>query len=425
MSQQTFPEGFLWGTATSAHQVEGNNHNDWSEWEKQNASRLAKESLGKFQHNSHWNKFRDQASDPHNYLSGRACEQYTRYQEDVDILEQLHCNAYRFSLEWSRIEPQEGVFDYRALAHYREVIHVLRAKNIEPFITLWHWTLPVWLAKKGGITSKDFARYFTRYTAQVIHHLGTDTRFWITLNEPDVQSVHAYWNGVWPPQEKSFWQYLRALHHLIQAHKQAYRILKAHAPHIQVGIAKHQISFVVARPTLFNRLLKYGADYGWNHFFLKRIRRHQDFIGLNHYNRNVIDNGFNKNPNIVQTDFGWEYCPSSIYQALIELKTYRKPIYITENGLADANDTLRQLFIPKALASVHQAINDGVDVRGYFYWSLLDNFEWDKGYWLRFGLVHVNYSTQKRTIRKSARYYAKVCQTNTLSPTEISTPEAQ
>lgn len=414
MSKLEFPKNFYWGAATASHQVEGGTQNDWSEWEQANADRLARESETAFRWNPHWAKFRTEATDPKNYLSGAACEHYSRYEEDFDILEKLHLNAYRFSIEWSRIEPREGEFDEKEIGHYRAVISSLKRRGIEPFVTLWHWTLPSWLAAQGGTTSKDFPKYFEHYAEKISTALGADVRFWITLNEPDVQSAHAYLKGAWPPQKKNPFLYLVALLRLASAHRLAYRAIKNRFPGAEAGIAKHQIYFEMARPTLVNHLLKALADWGWNAFFLNRIKDHQDFIGLNHYNRNIIDNGFSKNPNETQTDFGWEYHPESLYHALIELGRYRKPIYITESGLADASDALRQRFIPEALAAVHRAIDAGADVRGYFYWSLLDNFEWDKGFWLRFGLVHVDYATQVRTIRPSALAYAKIAETNTL-----------
>lgn len=418
MSTLQFPDGFLWGAATSAHQVEGGQHNDWSEWEKVNAGRLARESEQAFRSNPHWEKFRAEATDPANYLSGLACDHWRRYEEDFDILDELHLNAYRFSLEWSRIEPEEGKFDEKEIEHYRAVIASLKRRHIEPFVTLWHWTLPLWLAEQGGTTAKDFPKYFERYTEKVVSALGIDVRFWITLNEPEVQTAQAYLRGEWPPQKKNSGLFLRSIHRLIHAHQLAYTAIKKSFPDAQVGVAKHQVTFEMARPTLINRLLKCVADYGWNRYFLNRIRHHQDFIGLNHYNRNVINNGLNKNPNERQTDFGWEYYPQSLYHAVTELKKYGKPIYITENGIADASDRLRQEFIPRALAAVHRAIQDGADVRGYFYWSLLDNFEWDKGFWPRFGLVAVDYATQTRTIRPSARLYAEIARTNALEETK-------
>lgn len=420
-----FPDGFLWGAATSSHQVEGDNHNNWSEWELKNAERLAQKSETDFVYNPHWKNFQSEATNPANYISSTACDHYNRYETDFDIAQSLSHNAHRFSIEWSRIEPEEGVFDKQALEHYQKVIRALRERNIEPFVTLWHWTHPVWLEAKGGFKSKDFPRYFQRYTKKVVKTLGSEVTFWITINEPDVVASHAYLKGQWPPQEKSLFSYIQSLHRLIAAHKQAYETIKKISPQKQIGIAKHQISFEVARPTFINNILKTIAHFLWNRWFLNRIANHQDFIGLNHYNRNVIDNGFYKNPNIQQTDFGWEFFPESIYQALIELKPYKKPIYITENGIADASDTLRQQFIPRSLAAVHQAITDGADVRGYLYWSLLDNFEWDKGFWPCFGLIAIDYTTQKRTPRESAFQYATIFRDNTLEVTSDPEPRHQ
>lgn len=419
MAKLSFPRGFLWGAASASHQVEGHNHNDWSEWEKQNAARLASASEQAFAWNPHWQKFRAEATDPANYLSGAACEHYTRFREDFDLAKSLHHNAHRFSIEWSRIEPEEGVFDDAAILHYQQVILALRERGIEPFVTLWHWTLPLWVSKRGGLLAPEYPKLFARYSEVVVKALGNDVNFWVTLNEPEVMVAQSYLRGEWTPQKKNFFTMVRALYALKCAHRESYRVIKNHFPHAQVGIAKHQVYFEMARPTLINRLLKALADWLWNRHFLNLIEDCQDFIGLNHYKRNVIDNGYSKNPNKIQTDFGWEYHPESLYHALVELRPYHKPIYITENGLADATDDLRQKFIPEALLAVHRAIEAGIDVRGYLYWSLLDNFEWDKGFWLRFGLIHVDYKTQVRTIRKSALAYAEVCKENALETTDM------
>jgi beta-glucosidase len=410
----SFPQGFLWGASTASHQVEGNTTNDWSEWEKKNATRLAQESAWHFSRLPNWKTFEKDATDPKNYISGDACDHYHRFEEDFDIVQSLGHNAHRFSIEWSRIEPQEGVFDTDEIQHYRKVLQALRTRNITVFVTLWHWTLPLWLVKKGGLENNRFPEYFARYTEKIVQELGKEVTFWITINEPDVLASHSYLKGVWPPQKKNPFSYIHVLFNLINAHRKSFAAIKYFFPDAQVGIAKHQVVFETARPTYFNRALQKAGHYLWNQWFLNRIQSTQDFIGLNHYNRNVIENGFYKNPNERVTDFGWEFYPESLYQAIIDLKPYNKPLYITENGLADASDTLRQEFIPKALASVHKAITDGADVRGYFHWSLLDNFEWDKGFWLRFGLVEINYTTQKRTIRPSALAYAEVCKNNTL-----------
>jgi beta-glucosidase len=222
MSKLEFPVGFFWGAATASHQVEGHTHNDWSEWEQTNAERLARESETAFRWNPHWQKFRTEATDPKNYLSGLACDHYRRFHEDFYMAKSLHHNAHRFSIEWSRIEPEEGVFDEKEIEHYRQVIHALRERNIEPFITLWHWTLPLWLANQGGVASKDFPKYFERYSAKISETLGKNITFWITLNEPEVMTAHAYLKGAWPPQRKNPFVYLYALHRLIAAHRLAY-----------------------------------------------------------------------------------------------------------------------------------------------------------------------------------------------------------
>ena len=411
-----FPAGFFWGAATASHQVEGNTTNDWSLWEKANAERLATKAASEFGHLPGWTeKFGKEAANPENYRSEIACDHYHRYEEDFDIAKELHHSAHRFSIEWSRVEPEEGRFDEKKIRHYQNVVRALRARNIEPFVTLWHWTLPLWLAREGGMLAPRFPEYFARYAEKVANALGSDVTFWITLNEPDVVTGHAYLKAAWPPQEKSSSKYLRANFALIKAHKKAYARIKKNAPNAEIGIAKHQISFEIGKNTLINRTLKVFAHYVWNRWFLNRIRNHQDFIGLNHYNRNVIDNGFYKNPNKQRTDFGWELYPESVYQALIELKSYGKPVYITENGLADRSDTFRKDFLTRTLTSVHRAVQDGADVRGYLHWSLLDNFEWDKGFWPCFGLVEIDRKTLARHIRQSARYYAEICQTNTLA----------
>jgi beta-glucosidase len=406
----TFPENFHFGAATASHQIEGGQDNNWTRFEHANAERLARESEASFRWNPHWSKFKEEATNPENYISGAACDHWNRYEEDFDILVSLGLNSYRFSIEWSRVEPGEGIFSEEALDHYEAMLIALQKRGITPFVTLWHWTLPLWLADQGGLTNNDFPYHFERYTQKVVNRLGKYVRFWITLNEPDVVASHSYLIGHWPPQKKNPLAYLKAERMLVQAHKQSYQMLKAYNKDNQIGIAKHQVAFVMLRPTLTNRILKFLADQFWNRPWLRKIKHYQDFIGLNHYHRHCIDNGYNKNPNLIQTDFGWEYCPESLTQALIELKPYKLPIYITENGVADANDKLRQDFIPRALKAVARGIEAGADVRGYLHWSFLDNFEWDKGFWLRFGLIQVDLKTQTRTIRQSARLYAEISQ---------------
>jgi beta-glucosidase len=354
-------KGFYWGAATSAHQVEGNNHNDWTEWELKNSQ----------------------------IKSGRACDHYNRFREDFDIAKQLGHNAHRFSIEWSRIEPEEGKFDEKEIEHYRQVISALKERGIEPFVTLWHFTNPVWFAEKGGWLSKNAPKYFERYVYRLMRSLES-VHYWITLNEPEIYADSSYLKGVWPPQNRNLLKYLKIFRNLAEAHKRAFVVIKKVNPDSKIGIAKNN--------TYFEGRLFILKDWWWNRYFLIMIKKYQDFIGLNYY----FHRKFPKNENKETTDMGWEIYPEGIYHVLKDLKKYRKPIYITENGIADARDEKRAEFIKDHLKWVHKAIEEGVDVRGYFYWSLLDNFEWDKGFWPSFVLVEMYYETVERKIMSRA-----------------------
>ncbi len=401
-----FPPEFYFGASTSAHQVEGNNFNDWTEWEQKTASIKRQASSGR-----KWPKFiLDNYPNPlqeENYLSSRAADHYNEFVSDFDLAMELGHNAHRFSIEWSRIEPEEGVFQKKELTHYEAVIDALRKRKIEPFVTLWHWTLPPWVAKRGGVQNKNFPRYFSRFTEKIVKALGNKVRFWITLNEPEIYSKNGYYCGKWPPQKRGIINYYRALAKLILAHRAAYKSIEEIAPHASVGISCN-LSYFDSAPGFINSSLKWFAERLWNHYLLDHIEDELDFIGLNYYFHNRINYGFNKNKNERISDVEWELYPQGIYHVLQDLKKYLKPIYVTENGLADARDTQRAWFIKESLAAVSKAIQSGVDVRGYFHWSLLDNFEWEKGFWPRFGLLEVNYRTLRRTIRPSALKYREI-----------------
>jgi len=411
-----FPKGFLWGAATSAHQVEGGNHNDWSEWEAKNAERLSREAK------DHWETWQEERFpemfDPANYISGRAAGHYDRYEEDFDIAKSLGHNAHRFSIEWSRIEPEEGKFDKKEIEHYRQVLQALKKRGLEPFVTIWHWPLPLWLSEKGGWEAPGAVMFFERYAAKLATEFKDDVRFWITINESQIYALHGYTTGEWPPGKTNVFLYFWVIHKIIGAHKKAYQAIKSLAPEAQVGIATHNIYFEAHKNTFVNRMLKKAVDWWWNDYFLNKIARHQDFVGLNNYLHNRIDYGFNKNENMKVSDMGWELYPEALYHTLMGLKKYHVPVYVMESGLADADDSRRAWFISALLEQVYRAQKSGVDVRGFLYWSLLDNFEWDKGFWPRFGLVEVDYETLERKIRPSARVYAEICRSNSLIPKE-------
>ena len=408
-----FPKNFFWGAATSAHQVEGNNHNDWTEWEHANAKRLSKESGGKYP--------------PENYISDKACDHYNRFRKDFDIAKSLGHNVHRFSIEWSRIEPEEGKWDEKEIQHYQKVIDALREQGMEPFVTLWHWTLPIWVAEQGGWENPKTIDDFARYCDKIVRSLKS-VAYWITLNEPEFYTMNSYLRGKRPPQKKSFFKFLKVYKNLAKAHNSAYEIihsniLKNVGMLPQIGVAKNN--------SYFEGWLAPVLNYVWNNWFLNKIKNHQDFIGLNYYFHNRIKSfKLNQNENKEISDMGWPIYPEGIYpegiyHVLKDLKKYNKPIYITENGVADARDIRREKFIKEHLRWVHKAISEGADVRGYFYWSLLDNFEWDSGFTPRFGLVEMNYlpadathqalqagKTMERKIRPSAYKYAKIAKEN-------------
>lgn len=412
----TFPKNFLWGAATSAHQVEGGNHNDWSEWESQNAERLAANAEKNFGHLASWPAVREQATRPENYISGAACDHYHRFREDFDIAKQLGHNAHRFSIEWSRIEPEEGKFDEREIEHYREVIAALRERGMEPFVTLWHWTLPIWLRDKGGVESKEFPRYFVRYSEKVVSALKDHVTFWMTLNEPTSVIGQSYARKEWPPQRGSWSAALRVFSVLARAHRDAYKAIHGIQPGARVGFAN--ILCFMEPASRWNPLDRFSvvlSRFWTNHYFFWLTGKDtHDYIAVqNYFHNRVAFPRRLRNENKKVSDMGWELYPESLYYLLKEWGKLNKPVYITEHGLADAGDVNRAWYIRDAIENIERAIAEGVDVRGYFHWSLLDNFEWDKGFWPRFGLVEIDHENAlERKIRPSAREYKKIIEEN-------------
>jgi len=396
-----FPRGFVWGASTASHQVEGNNNNNWSVWEQSDLRQNNLEKQGLLQ------KYGIE-----NYVSGTSCSHYNLYKNDFKLAKELNHNATRISIEWSRIEPEEGVFDEKEIRHYKDVIKSIRENGMEPFVTIWHWTIPIWLDKKGGWKSSKISKYFERYTSKLVQTLGPDVNVWITLNEPEIFAGNSYLEGNWPPQEKNLISYLLVINNLISAHKLAYKAIKKSLPKSKIGLAKNNIYFEAYKNKLNNIVIKAFIDWWWNRFILDHTANYLDFIGLNHYFHNKINGWLGKNDNKITSDMGWELYPEGIYHVLLDLKRYNKPIYITENGLADAKDEKRTWYIHEILVNTHKAIKAGVNVKGYLHWSLMDNFEWDSGYWPQFGLIKVDQKTKSRSIRKSAKYYAEICKTN-------------
>ncbi len=398
------PDNFLWGTSSSAHQMEGNQHNDWTEWEEKQAAALAAnhEDCARIPE-----QFCDQKTDRANYISGTGAEGYGRYQEDISLANSLGVQAYRFSIEWARIEPQQNVFDETAIQHYREEIALLRKQHMEPFVTLWHWTIPSWFSEKGGWCSAEAVADFADYVTHVTNALGAEVTYWITLNEPQVYIAIPYLDGR-PPGRNPICS-VQVFRHLLAAHKQAYTLIKFHNAQASIGIAQGVINFETPKSTTTARL-QHALARAWNKFFLHRIEHEQDFIGINYFHGGLTY-GYKKNYTEV-SDLNWPLYPEGIYHVLMEMKDFHTPIYITENGLADAADSKRAQYIKDIIKNIDAAEQNGAPIKGYFYWSLTDSFEWSHGYWPRFGLINIDYANKLRTIRPSAYEYSSIIKAN-------------
>ena len=387
---------FFWGVATSAHQVEGGLSNDWTEWEEKNADALARGARRRVWPQYILGRF-PSPIDPENYRSGRAADHYNRFHEDIRLAAALGVNAYRFSIEWSRVEPEEGKFSVSAIEHYRGVIRALRENGMEPFVTLWHFTHPVWFSKKGGWESRTAEDDFLRFVKRLADEFRNDVTFWVVLNEPGMWAADAYLFGSKPPGERSFSSLVRVYFSLVRAQRQVYAVLKKINPACEVGIAESME--YCAHPGV-----RATFDYFRNFFFISRVRSSLDFIGVNYYKRVGL---WGKDAGQV-SDMGWEIYPEGLGYFLRKLVKFKKPLYVMENGIADARDVKRSEFIRRHIEEVIRAKKEGVLVKGYFHWSLLDNFEWNDGFWPRFGLFEMDYRTMGRTMRKSAETYAAI-----------------
>ena len=403
-----FPDGFLWGTASAAHQVEGDNKNsDWWEFEHQ-PGRIANGDT-----------------------SEMACDHYNRYREDFSLLREMNQNAHRLSIEWARIEPSEGEFDSRQIRHYRDVLGELREQGILPMVTLHHFTSPLWFSRKGGWRAAGSARVFQPFVHRVVEELGDLVTMWCTINEPNIYAANGWMTGEFPPgHHGDLVSFYRVTANMRRAHELAYFAIKRRWPDSPVGLSHHKFLFLPASPSRLDRLAAYTAQLAVDRWpvapgsLRKVVEATSDFIGIAHYwgQCAAFDAGspsdqfikrFNV-PGVPETDMGWSTNPAWMRTVLNELKGLGKPVYITENGLASNDDEWRQRYLTEVLSNVHMAIQDGVDVRGYFHWTNMDNFEWARGYQMQFGLIAVDRKTQERTIKPSGRLYARIAKANAL-----------
>lgn len=386
-----FPQGFLWGAATSAHQVEGNNiYNDWWNWE--------------------------QNLKPSHLRSGLACDQYHLYEQDFDLIKSLNHNAHRLSIEWSRIEPKEGEYNFAEIEHYVKLLKYLKKLNLKVMLTLWHFTLPQWVADQGGWENGQTVKYFDRFLRRIVPEIEGYVDFWITLNEPGVYIYETYIERVWPHAKKSLIGQIKTYLNLASAHRKAYKFLRSTGK--PVGIAQNIMSFEpYHKHSIMEQMAVVLNDIFTNHFFYFLTRGTHDFLGINYYFHARLrhESLLPQTDQMPQThdisDMGWEVYPEGIFDVLTDLSD-DLPIYITECGIASTNDDRRNRFLVAYLQEVARAIKSGVNVRGFFYWSLIDNFEWHLGFKPRFGLVEVDYDTQKRHIRPSALTFAEIIAAN-------------
>jgi beta-glucosidase len=385
-----FPEGFIWGTATAAHQIEGGNvNNDWWAWEHDPASGTIAPS-------------------------GDACDSFHRWREDIDLVQSMGLTAYRFSLEWSRIEPAEGEFSLAALEHYRRMCAACRGAGIVPFVTFHHFTTPLWLAARGGWEAPDAPECFARFVARATAHLGDLIGWACTINEPNVVAVMGYFQGQYPPGvHEDFGRYGAVNDAMVRSHRLAVDALRSGPGNFPVGLTLSMAEIVADEG---GEALRDAAEEMLENVFL-RATAEDDFVGVQCYTRmHFGPDGLAPNdPDVPLTQMGDERWPQAIEHTVRRAAAMTgRPIVVTENGIATDDDAERIGFLTDAVRSAHRCITEGIDLRGYFVWSLLDNFEWHLGYGPKFGLVAVAPDIFERRPKPSAHWFGEVARANAL-----------
>jgi beta-glucosidase len=375
-----FPDRFVWGTATAAHQVEGGNWNsDWWAWEHEPSSPCVEPS-------------------------GDACDHYHLYPSDLDLLAELGFGAYRFSIEWARIEPEENEFSRAQLDHYRRVLDASLERGLAPYVTFNHFTLPRWVAGAGGWESAATGDRFGRFCERAARHLGDLVVGACTLNEPNIVARLGYEEGVFPPGRRDSGAYHRVTDNLVAAHRRAYDAIKSAAGEASVGVtlAMSEFQAVGGAQDLLGRLRHVREDV-----FLEAARG-DDFIGVQTYSRTRVgpDGELGPEAGVETTLMGYEFRPEALEATIRRAWDVAEhtPVLVTENGIATSDDSRRVEYVRRALDGVRRCLDDDIDVRGYFYWSALDNFEWAYGYAPTFGLVAVDRVSQQRTPKSSAHW---------------------
>ena len=412
-----FPPEFLWGTAASAYQTEGNNiNNDWYHYEQIEAKKPE-------------NK-RKLAG-----MCGQATMQWENYEQDYDLAQKMGVKIHRLSIEWSRIFPTPDKPDEEALAIYKKQLVSLHQRGIKTMVCLHHFTIPIWVLQKGGFLNREyFLKQFQQYLEVVIPYLTDEVDYWLPINEPNIVPSASYLIGMFPPYKKNIFQYLRVYRLMIEIHAAAYHVIKKHDKQAPVGVAFAYMHFQPFNAkNKWQQFLSYLSDKWANRIFFEavvngrwafplgwgaaapEVKGTLDFTGLNYYTTLYLKNTgpvpFKKGD--VITDMGWVVYPKGIYAILHQLfKITNKPIIVTENGTATTDESFRIDYYKSHLTEIHKAMSEGVPVKGYMAWSLTDNYEWQHTYSKKFGLISVDSISMERTLKKSGWWYKEVIENN-------------
>jgi beta-glucosidase len=404
---------FFWGVATSAFQLEGSPHADWTFW------------------------------DPRINFKPHITHHYRRYQEDLNLLKDLGVNAYRLSIEWSRIQPAREQWDIEAIRHYQKIIDFLRQNDIEPLVTLHHFTHPAWFIKRYPWHNDQSRSMFLRYIEKIALTLK-GVRYWITFNEPYVFLLGGYLDGCMPPGIQNISLFIEALKNTLICHKEVYDLIHTSVPDAKIGLVHNMVTFAPCQTmNPFDRILSRIAQSFYNQslidafltgrltlkFPLRRtvsipipIKGKLDFLGVNYFTRvhlrfnplkkMGIELIFKDRDGYGLTDTGWEIHPDGLEKVLKEASRLNIPLIITENGIATSNDEIKIRFIRKHIEVLDRCLKKGMDIRGYFYWSLIDSYEWLYGFHARFGLYQVDFDTLERRLTQTALFYTSLVKKN-------------
>lgn len=416
-----FPRGFLWGTATASHQVEGNNtNNNWWAWEQQEGHILQ------------------------GHRSGLACDWWGgRWREDLDRAAETKQNAHRFSIEWSRIQPTPDQWDESALERYRSMLRGMLDRGLMPMVTLHHFSNPIWLEEQGGWENDDTPKKFAVFVRKAVEALKEYVSYWVTINEPNVYAYLGFSTGAFPPGKKDMNAAFHVMANMVRGHALAYKVIHEVQPEARAGMAINYRSIVPAsgspvekliaktQSSIMNDLFPSAAVDGKVRFVYRTITipeavKTQDFLGVNYYSRDQVAFDITRPGSLfgrlhypegadLSTTGFIANQPEGLYEALKWGLNFNVPMLVTENGVEDSSDDMRPRYLAQHIHQMWRAVNFNWPVKGYFHWSLVDNFEWERGWTQRFGLWGLDTGTQARIRRKSVDFYADICKENGLS----------